>query len=379
MFRRNFTASLIVLVLFSISLAGCSADKASLNQIPVSSDLSSTWVKIDEPDKAGFSTEKLKALREHLSTLNTTSMMVIYKGKVLFDYGDTRRVSYVASVRKSVLSMIYGIYVNKGKIDLNKTLKDLDIDDVGGLSPLEKSAKVKHLISARSGVYHAASNSGDSLAHAPERGSKKPGTYYLYSNWDFNAAGTVFEKMTGKNIFDVVHEELAKPLGMQDFDRSKHRKGGNMERSVHHSYHMHFSTRDMARLGQLMLNKGRHRGKQIIPAKWIKESTSAITPSEEMNPGYYRDGELGYGYMWWVWARKDVRKELKGAYSASGAYGQYITVIPSMKLVIAHKVAVPPRKSVHWNTYRRVVGLVIDSKVNKKRTSMFTEKSIADK
>ena len=124
----------------------------------------------------------------------------------------------------------------------------------------ELEATVEHLITARSGVYHPASNSGDSTASAPPRGSQRPGTYYLYNNWDFNAAGAVFEKLTGKDIYDALETDLAKPIGMQDFDRSKQQKSGDAKRSQHMAYHMWLSTRDMARIGLLMLRGGRVAG-----------------------------------------------------------------------------------------------------------------------
>jgi hypothetical protein len=54
------------------------------------------------------------------------------------------------------------------------------MDDIGGLLPVEKKATVRHLITARSGIYHAASNAGDSSADAPDRGSQEPGEYFLH-------------------------------------------------------------------------------------------------------------------------------------------------------------------------------------------------------
>src|SRR5829696_2828737 len=103
--------------------------------------------------------------------------------------------------------MLYGNYVARGVVKLDRTIGELGIDDVGGLLPQEKEATVRDLITARSGVYHEASNSGDDLASAPPRGSVKHGTYQLYSNWDFNAAGTAFEKTTGRDIYDALESD----------------------------------------------------------------------------------------------------------------------------------------------------------------------------
>src|SRR5262245_3390976 len=141
---------------------------------------------------AGYCEDRLAAVKASAAKLPTTAMMAIVGGRVVFEYGDVSRVSYLASVRKSVLAILYGNYVDSGKIRLDKTLEQLKIDDIGGLLPIEKQATVADLLGARSGVYHPASNPGDSLADAPPRGSQKPGTYFLYSNWDFNALGTIF-------------------------------------------------------------------------------------------------------------------------------------------------------------------------------------------
>jgi CubicO group peptidase (beta-lactamase class C family) len=294
-----------------------------------------------KPESAGYSSPRLEALRAYLKTLDTSAMMVVRGGQVVFEYGDPATVSYLASCRKSILAMLYGKYVENGKIDLNKTLADLDMDDIGGLQPIEKQATVEHLIAARSGVFHPASNAGDLLASAPPRGSQRPGTYQLYSNWDFNAAGAAFEKMTGLDIYDALEADLAKPISMQDFDRAKHRKDGNLTKSRYPAYHMHLSTRDMSRVGYLMLRNGNWNGRQLVPRDWIRRITSLVTPMYDMNPPSargYATGQLwGYGYMWWVW--DDHRREgpFAGAYTARGALGQYITVLPTMDTVIAHK------------------------------------------
>ncbi|MXX71173.1 MAG: serine hydrolase, partial [Gemmatimonadetes bacterium] len=168
---------------------------------------------------------------------NSTGVVVAHKGRVVFTFGDIEELSYLASVRKSILAMLYGHWVENGAIDLDATMAGLGIDDVGGLLPIERQATVDHLVTARSGVYHPASNSGDNLAEAPERGSQQPGTYMLYSNWDFNAAGAVFEQLTGRDIYDEAQAQLAIPLGFEDWDRSAQRKSGNLSVSRNPAYH----------------------------------------------------------------------------------------------------------------------------------------------
>jgi hypothetical protein len=82
------------------------------------------WARV-KPDAAGYSSARLEALRAWLKTQQTTAMLVAVHGTVIFEYGDLSRVSKVASVRKSVLAMLYGNYVVSGKIDTDKTVKSL--------------------------------------------------------------------------------------------------------------------------------------------------------------------------------------------------------------------------------------------------------------
>jgi CubicO group peptidase (beta-lactamase class C family) len=305
------------------------------------------WEKASKPETAGFSAPRLAAVAPFLQTLDTSAMMVVSGGRVVFEYGDLQKVSYLASCRKSVLAMLYGNYVASGKISLRKTLREMEIDDIGGLLPIERAATVEDLLTARSGVYRPGANGGDAREFFPPRGSKKPGTWYLYNNWDFNAAGTVFEKMTGRNIYDALESDLAKPIGMQDFDRGTHEKSGDLTISMHPAYHMNFSTRDMARLGYLMLRHGNWNGKQLVLADWTRKIVSLVTPVDKINPpqwqGYGQGTMWGYGYLWWVWDDHGREGPLAGAYTAMGAFGQYITVLPKLDVVIAHKTV--PRAS----------------------------------
>ena len=310
-------------------------------------------------EKLGWTQADLDAVRARLQKLPTTGFMAVAGGRTLMQYGDVQAVSYLASVRKSVLAILFGNYVASGKVRLNKTLAAIGIDDIGGLTPGEKQATIKDLLTARSGVYHAASNAGDDLASAPPRGSKQPGTYYLYSNWDFNALGTIFEKETGRDIYDALETDLVRPIGMQDFDRASHQKSGDASRSQHLAYHMNFSTRDMARIGYLMLREGNWAGRQVTPRAWVHEITQAFTPVPEMNPPARRNGPWGYGYLWWVWDGQWNTGGYRGAYTGLGAVGQHITVLPVLDLVVAHKTRPGQAGSVSHQQYLEVLDVLV--------------------
>ncbi len=302
---------------------------------------SKDWQQVDHPTFVGWNEAGLMELQQYvIDSTMITGIMIIHDGKVIFNYGNIKENSYIASCRKSVLAMLYGKYVMDGTIDLDKTMADLQLVKPEQLLDIESNATIRDIISSRSGIFLPASNRGDFLHLAPERGSVAPGSFWLYSNYDFNLAGRLFEMETKRNIYDEITAQFAIPLGMQDWDRSLQEKSGDYTVSDNLAYHMWFSTRDMARLGLLMLNKGKWNNEQIIDEEWVAEMTTPKTSAEEVDKiapfMKKRGGHYGYGYMWWLWDKKD-NPNLKGAYSALGAWGQNITVIPMMNTVLAIK------------------------------------------
>jgi len=241
--------------------------------------------------------------------------------------------------------MLYGRYVESDEIDLERTVADIGLDDSTPFLPLEREATLRHVLMARSGIYLPSGNpSLDPLL--PARGSHQPGTFFQYSNWDFNAAGAAFEKLTGRDIYEALETELARPIGMQDFSRARQHKDDMSPASRFPEYTMYLSARDMARLGLLMLHRGDWNGKQLVPARWVDEITTLVTHEEDIQPvigGPAFANRWGYGTLWWVWDAPNVRGAItgpyQGAYTAMGAYGQYITVLPVLDLVVAHQVA----------------------------------------
>ena len=313
------------------------------------------WTRVDARS-AGTTSARLEALRATLSGGQTTGMMVVVGGRVVFEYGNTAEVSYIASCRKSVISMLYGKYVTKGTIPLTKTLRQLGIDDKGGLLPAELDATVGDLLSARSGVYHPAANLGDASDRAPARGSVAHGSYFLYNNWDFNVLGAILERETKQSVYALFSSDIAAPLGLQDWNP----KAGAYDEAVRNdtglsnwpAHHFLLSTRDMARVGYLMLRKGRWQDAQVIPEAWAARSTRLVTPAGEVARTSPFIAGLGYGYLWWIFdPARYAASPLAGAYTASGSYGQYITVVPTLDLVVAHKTAVPPPRNVTNEQY----------------------------
>lgn len=192
------------------------------------------WKQVS-PESEGFSAGRLEALRSFLKTHQTDGMMVISRGHVVFEYGDTKLVSKVASVRKSVLSLLYAVEMQKGvKFDLDKTVVQLGLEDKTPFIEPEQQATLQQLLMSRSGIYIRSGNT-DQDNVSPKRGSSYPGVRWFYNNWDFDAAGIAFEKIVHKDIFDELRDDLAIPLRFQDFDRSQQRKN-YIEDSTHFEY-----------------------------------------------------------------------------------------------------------------------------------------------
>src|SRR5882672_5288461 len=112
-------------VVACVSLIGLESLSAVQTHAPASAYPQSQWQAIERPESVGFSSKRLDAVRAWIGSLDTTAMMVVVGGKTLLTYGDVAHVSYLASGRKSVLSLLYGKYVENGTIQLERTLSDL--------------------------------------------------------------------------------------------------------------------------------------------------------------------------------------------------------------------------------------------------------------
>ncbi len=318
-----------------------------------------TWEKIENPENLGYSLDKLETAKEFAEKGKTAAVVIVVGGKILYEWGEVERDFITHSTRKSFLSALYGKYVQNGTIDLDMTMKELGIDDVTPLSENEKMATIRDCLKARSGVYIDAAAESQGMRNVkPARNSRAPGTFWLYNNWDFNVLGTIFERFTGKTIFQGIMEDIAVPIQMEQFGYDDDMTF-NVEESRHAAYMFKISARDMARFGLLMLRKGNWNGKQIIPADWVKEITSYCSDA-------FVYGGDGYGYMWWVVKNNNRLPhfpfvELKeGAYSARGAYGQYILVIPEYDMVIVHRVnSFEPGNNVSSSQFGMIVKMII--------------------
>jgi len=229
------------------------------------------WSRVP-PAEAGWSPDALAQVNAYAQGAGTASLVIVQHGRIVDSLGDISRRLELHSMRKSLLNALIGIAVAEGRIRLDATLASLGIDDVPpSLSDSEKQATVRDLLQSRSGVYHIAlyETEGERRLR-PERGSHAPGTFWYYNNWDFNVLGTIYERAVRKSIFQAFQEQIAQPLGTQDYRPADGRYVAGPE-SSYPAYPFHMSARDMARFGLLYLQRGRWAERQIVPGRgWRK-------------------------------------------------------------------------------------------------------------
>jgi CubicO group peptidase (beta-lactamase class C family) len=237
----------------------------------------------------------------------------------------------ISSMRKSLLSALYGIYVPLHHFDLDTPIGSLGVDDDPPLTAEEKQATVRMLLEARSGVYHGYVAGTPGMREGwPTRGSHSPGSYWFYNNWDSNALGSIFEKEFKTPIANAFDARIARRIAMQDFRvddmyclHAPADASTDFNKSIHPAYHFRTTARDLARFGYLFLRNGEWQGESVVPKAWVSESTHAHSQAKA--------GE-GYGYLWWV----DGFDLPEGSFSAQGALAKYVVVVPARDLVVAY-------------------------------------------
>ncbi|MEM7052179.1 MAG: serine hydrolase [Acidobacteriota bacterium] len=280
------------------------------------------WQRAATPELLGWSSSRLDAARAYAEDIGTQSFLLIDRGVVVQQWGDVTKPYQVYSIRKSLVSALVGMALEETDLRLDNTLEDLAIDDDPPLDQGEKQARLADLLSSRSGVYHrAAYEAARHARNRPQRGAHRPGDFFYYNNWDFNALGTIVSRALGGDLFELMQRRLAEPLGMQDFslERTEYRRE---KASRHPAYLLEMSARDLARFGLLYLRRGSWREQRLLTADWVDLSTRTHSPGATEN--------RGYGYLWWTYPRYGSQ------YAASGSGGQLVLVLPDRDLVMVH-------------------------------------------
>ncbi len=322
-------------------------DEAFLHQDLKISDVAFIWPENPQPlpDMVTIA-GKPRNLSKLLEKLDTTALIVIQDGKVLYeayfkDTGrDDRRISW--SMAKSFMSGLYGQAVESGQI------KSLD-DKVEDYVPMLKGSayegvSIRNVLNMASGITYnedymdpksdindmgrilGLGGSMDDYAAGLSARDVPAGTRWQYVSIDTHVAAMVLRAATGKSLHQLFNETYSAHLGfektpyyMTDGENVAFALGG-----------LNLTTRDYAKFGQLFLQGGTFNGTQVIPADWVKASTVHSAPT-------IGDRGVGYGYQWWVPMPQEGPN--KGDFFAVGIYGQYIYINPAKNLVIAKNAA----------------------------------------
>jgi CubicO group peptidase (beta-lactamase class C family) len=255
---------------------------------------------------------------------------------------DTKHISW--SMAKSYVSALFGIAIEEGYIkSINQTvdeylpeLKGSGYDNVKIKDVLQMSSGVKFnedYSDPKSDINRywegfVFGGSQDEFAATLEN-ERPPGTYNKYVSIDTHVLGMIIVKATGKSIAEYLEEKIWKPIG-NEYDAYWLADGYGMEQA---NGGLNASLRDFAKLGRLYLNKGNWEGKQIVPTKWIEQSTS-ITEEYLMPQSENSESKgIGYGYQWWI------PDGTEGEFMAIGVFNQHIYVNPTTNTIIVKNSA----------------------------------------
>ncbi|GAB3174812.1 serine hydrolase domain-containing protein [Telluribacter humicola] len=154
----------------------------------------------------------------------------------------------------------------------------------------------------------------------------KPGTQFLYNSGATYMLSAIVQKVTGQRVLDYLKPRLFDPLGIEGMDWERDPKGIDTG-----GWGLRVRTEDLAKFGQLYLQKGQWNGKQLIPAAWVEEATTfkIQQPVPADNPGAKEKSDWLQGYCYQFWRCRH------NAYRGDGAFGQYTIVMPDQDAVIA--------------------------------------------
>ena len=318
----------ISVALLLAALTGCK------NNEPVNTSLSRST-----PEAEGISSDGLISFLDSaaVSTQELHSIMIVRHGKVVAEgwwapYGpDLRHTLY--STSKSFTSTAVGFSVTEKLLAVdNKVISFFPDQLPDTLSPFLAEMTVRDLLTMSAGQSPdptgtiASSDSDDWVASFLALPVvKEPGTVFLYNSMATFMLSAIVQKVTGQKVIDYLQPRLFEPLGITGMDWEVSPKGINTG-----GWGLRLKTEDMAKFGQLLLQKGIWNGIQIIPAEWIAEATTfKIDQAPDAPPEVKEASDWMQGYCYQFWRCRH------NAFRADGAYGQYIIVLPDKDAVVA--------------------------------------------
>ena len=227
------------------------------------------------------------------------------------------------SLSKSFTSTAVGLAVAEGKLSVDdEVLKFFPEDAPAEPGKNLKLMRVGDLLRMSTGHQDEPKRTADepwTRTFLAQPVPHKPGTHFLYNTSATYMLSAIVQKATGQTVLDYLRPRLFEPLGIENPTWEASPQGISAG-----GFGLNIRTEDIAKFGQLYLQKGKWNGKQLVPASWVEAATARQT-SNGGNPK--SDWDQGYGYQFW--------RSRHGAYRGDGAFGQYCIVLPEQDAVIA--------------------------------------------
>jgi len=284
------------------------------------------------PEAQGVSSSAVCDFVEAADKINTLhSFMLVRHGCVVAEAwwkpeaADKPHVLH--SLSKSFNSTAVGLAIEEGKLSLeDPVLKFFPNDAPSDPSDNLKAMTVRDLLTMTCGhdtepkAVGGAPSVKQFLAHPVPH---KPGTHFQYNTMGAYTLSAIVTKVTGQTSLDFLKPRLFEPLGIENPKWEMSPEGNSLG-----GYGLWLCTEDIAKFGQLYLQKGKWNGKQLIPEKWIAQATSKQVPNDqESHSKMGPDWRQGYGFQFWQCTHH--------AFRGDGAAGQLCVMIPDQDAVIA--------------------------------------------
>ncbi|MHB1317982.1 MAG: serine hydrolase domain-containing protein [Anaerolineae bacterium] len=239
-----------------------------------------------------------------------------------------RRAHMLFSLSKAFTSTAVGLAVSEGLLSVDDPVSKFFPEEMPAVvSPHLAEMTVHHLLSMNTGHHKDASESTFTPANrdlarrflrVPVK--HKPGTWFVYNTAATYMLSAIVHRLTGMPIVEYLQPRLFDPLGIAPPAWESDAQGVNMG-----GFGLNLKTEDIARFGQMLLQKGRWGDRQLVPAAWVEAASSYH--SDNSIRGGNPEWTQGYGYQFWLCRH--------GAYRGDGAFGQYCLVMPAQDAVLA--------------------------------------------
>lgn len=284
------------------------------------------------PEAQGISSQAVGEFVEAADKINTLhSFMLVRHGKVIAEAWwkpeapDKPHVLW--SLSKSFNSTAVGLAIEDGKLSLDDpVIKFFPADAPAEPSENLKAMKVRDLLTMTGGhdtepkAVGGAPSVKQFLAHPVLH---EPGTHFLYNTMGSYTLSAIVTKVTGQTTLEYLKPRLFEPLGIEHPEWGSSPEGNSLG-----GYGLKLCTEDVAKFGQLYLQKGKWNGKQLVPEKWVEAATSKQVPNDqESHTKIGIDWKQGYGFQFW--------RCTHNAFRGDGAGGQLCVIIPEKDAVIA--------------------------------------------